>query len=141
LVPFDGAFTFAYFLLHSAIRLSLEYFRQDDRGKLWGKLTHTNLYSFAMIALAFLILGYSANYSAAIDLDLSVRFIHVLTNPSVIPWLALYGVVFGFAYGVHYGKVGSWLEKPSSGMKPNVDELSMGAVSRMEEAAERDAKK
>jgi hypothetical protein len=43
--------------------------------------------------------------------------------------------VFGFAYGVHYRRVGSWLSSPSGGMKPNVDELSMGAVSRMEDAA------
>jgi hypothetical protein len=42
--------------------------------------------------------------------------------------------VFGFAYGVHYKKVGSWLSTPSGGMKPNVDELSMGAVGRMEKA-------
>lgn len=135
LVPFDGALTAAYFIIHSTIRLSLECFRQDDRGKLWGKMTHTNLYSVTLIVLGFVVLGYSINYSAPIDLDLSMRLVHVIANPSVFPWLLLYGVVFGFAYGVHYGKVGSWLEKPSAGMKPNVDELSMGAVSRMEEAA------
>ena len=42
-LPFDGALAGLYFIGHSLIRLSLEFFRQDDRGKLWGKLTHTNL--------------------------------------------------------------------------------------------------
>ena len=138
LLPFDGAMTAIYFIVHSVVRLSLEYFRQDDRGKLWGKLTHTNLYSIAMIVLAFVILGYGISYSGAVEADLGIRFIHILSNPDLIPWLALYGIVFGFAYGVHYRKVGSWLEKPSAGMNSNVNELSMGATDRMEESAGRE---
>ncbi len=134
-LPFDGALAGLYFILHSVIRLSLEVFRQDDRGKLWGKLTHTNVYSFAMIALgvAFWVVG--AASSNALDIDVGVRLVHVIGNGSIFPWIALFGTVFGFAYGVHYGKVGSWLKNPSGGMKPNVDELSMGAVQRMEAAA------
>jgi prolipoprotein diacylglyceryltransferase len=137
LMPFDGAMTATYVILHSVIRLSLEYFRQDDRGKLWGKLTHTNFYSIVMIMVGCVILGYGITYSAPVDADLSIRFIHVLSNPQLLPWLLLYGVVFGFAYGVHYRKVGSWLEKPSAGMDSNVNELSMGAAARMEDAAGR----
>ncbi len=138
-LPFDGALAGLYFIVHSVIRLSLEYFRQDDRGKLWGKLTHTNVYSFAMIAFGVLFLAYGAATSGSVSLDLSVRFVHVLGSSSIAPWILLYGVVFGFAYGVHYGKVGSWLKTaPSGGMSANVDELSMGAVARMEKAAESD---
>jgi phosphatidylglycerol:prolipoprotein diacylglycerol transferase len=133
-MPFDGALTAAYFIGHSAIRLSLEYFRQDDRGRLWGRLTHTNLYSFLMIAAGLLVLWYGSTYSAHVTLDLSVRFVHVLGDGTVMPWICIIGLVFGFAYGVHYKKVGSWITSPSGGMKPNVDELSMGAVTRMEAA-------
>ena len=133
--PFDGFFAGTYLIAHSLIRLSLEYFRQDDRGKLWGKLTHTNLYSAAMILGGIVVLGYSMAYSGTTSLDLGYRLVHVVSNGSIGPWIAMYGLVFGFAYGVHYKKVGSWLSSPSGGMKPNVDELSMGAVSRMEEAA------
>ena len=69
------------------------------------------------------------------DINFGTRFIHILSNGEIVPWLVLYGLVFGFAYGVHYKKVGSWIQSPSGGMKPNVDELSMGAVSRMEAKA------
>jgi prolipoprotein diacylglyceryltransferase len=133
-MPFDGALTAAYFIGHSAIRLSLEYFRQDDRGRLWGRLTHTNFYSFLAIAAGVVILVYGSSYSAHAPLDMSVRFVHVLSDAAVMPWVCMIGLVFGFAYGVHYKKVGSWITSPSGGMKPNVDELSMGAVSRMEAA-------
>ena len=136
-LPFDGALAAGYFIGHSAIRLSLEYFRQDDRGRLWGRLTHTNFYAGLMIAAGLLMLWYGSQYSVRVPLDLSVRFVHVLGDASVIPWIAMIGLVFGFAYGVHYKKVGSWISSPSGGMKPNVDELSMGAVTRME-AAEHD---
>src|SRR5690606_16319278 len=44
-MPFDGALAGGYLISHALIRYSLEYFRQDDRGRLWGPLTHTNLYS------------------------------------------------------------------------------------------------
>jgi prolipoprotein diacylglyceryl transferase len=134
-VPFDGALTGAYLIGHSVIRYTLEYFRQDDRGKLWGKLTHTNLYSALMILGGLACLVYGATYGAQAPIDMSVRFVHVLTDESIMPWIGLYGLVFGFAYGVHYRKVGSWIGAKSGGMKPNVDELSMGAVTRMEAAA------
>lgn len=133
LMPFDGALTAIYFLGHSTIRMSLEFFRQDDRGKLWGKLTHTNLYSGIMFALGIFVIFYGMQSSAYAPLDLSIRLVHVMTNGAIAPWIAMYGLVFGFAYGVHYKKVGSWLSSPSGGMKPNVDELSMGAVTRMEQ--------
>ncbi len=133
--PFDGFYCGAYLVGHSLIRYSLEYFRQDDRGKLWGKLTHTNFYSACLVVVGSLFLYVGATDGAVPHLDLSIRFVHILSNGAIAPWIAMYGVVFGFAYGVHYKKVGSWLTSPSGGMKPNVDELSMGAVSRMESAA------
>lgn len=132
-MPFDGALAGLYLISHSIIRYTLEYFRQDDRGKLIGKLTHTNLYSGLMILGGLACWWYGASSAGSVStVDMSVRLVHVLGNMNVMPWIALYGVVFGFAYGVHYKQVGSWISSPSGGMKPNVDELSMGAVSRME---------
>lgn len=132
---FDGAVVGAFFIGHSLVRLSLEYFRQDDRGRLWGKLTHTNFYSAVMIIIGVAILVSGMTSGTTVNLDMSVRFIHVATDASIMPWVGLFGLVFGAAYGVHYGQVGSWLRTRSGGMDPNVDELSMGAASRMEAAA------
>jgi len=136
-LPFDGFLAAMYLIVHSVIRMSLEYFRQDDRGKLWGKLTHTNLYSGIMIfsGLAVLVWGYTSGAATHQTVDMSYRLIHLLSDWSIFPWIAIYGLVFGAAYGLHYKKVGSWLSTPSNGMKPNVDELSMGAAQRMEAAA------
>lgn len=131
-LPFAGALAGIYCIVHSLIRFSLEFFRQDDRGKLWGKLTHTNLYSLLMVLGGVALLSAGATFGSRTPLDLSHRLIHVLTDSSILPWILMYGLIFGCAYGVHYKKVGSWIQNPSGGMKPNVDELSMGAVARME---------
>ncbi len=134
-MPFDGAITGIYLIGHSIIRYSLEYFRQDDRGRLWGKLTHTNLYSALMILGGIACIAVGSTSGTPPAADTTHRLIHVLTNGSIMPWLIMYGLVFGFAYGVHYKKVGSWISSPSGGMDPNVNELSMGAASRMEAQA------
>jgi prolipoprotein diacylglyceryl transferase len=131
-MPFDGALTAIYFIGHSAIRYSLEFFRQDDRGKLWGKITHTNLYSLAMVLGGIGILVWGSANGTHVSLDMSIRLIHIVSDSAIMPWIAMYGLVFGFAYGVHYGKVGSWLSSPSRGVSPMVDELSMGAAARAE---------
>jgi prolipoprotein diacylglyceryltransferase len=132
-LPFDGFLAGCYLIGHSVIRFSLEYFRQDDRGRLWGRLTHTNLYAGAMVLGGLGCLWVGAATSGRPMVNLSIGLVDIVTHASIAPWILLYGLVFGFAYGVHYGKVGSWLRAtPSGGMKPNVDELSMGAVARME---------
>lgn len=137
LMPFDGALAGLYLVFHSLIRMSLEYFRQDDRGRLWGPFTHTNLYAALMILGGFAILaaGFVTGGTHPAKLDMTIRLVHVMTSDAVGPWILMYALVFGFAYGVHYKKVGSWISTPSGGMQPSVDEFSMGAVSRMEDAA------
>jgi len=134
-MPFDGAMTGSYLIAHSVIRISLEYFRQDDRGRLWGKVTHTQMYSVVAIVAGVFVLIYGSMYSGHTTPDMGVRLVHVLGDGALIPWVAMGGLIFGFAYGVHYKKVGSWISSPSGGMNPNVDELSMGAVTRMEAKA------
>jgi len=135
-LPFDGFLTATYLIMHSVIRYSLEYFRQDDRGKLWGKLTHTNLYAGLMVAfgIGIMLFGYFGSPGVR-ELDMSVRLVHLLGDTAILPWVAACALVFGAAYGVHYKQVGSWITSPSGGMKPNIDEMSMGAVQRMEKSA------
>lgn len=113
-LPFDGALAGIYVIAHSVARYALEHFRQDDRGRLWGKLTHTNLYSLLMVGGGVLCLAVGAQSSARADIDLGTPFVHVIGDPTLLPWIALFGVVFGFAYGVHYKNVGSWISAPAS---------------------------
>lgn len=131
-ITFDGMLVAMYCISHSVIRLTLEFFRQDDRGRLWGRLTHTNFYSLLMVIGGVVALFYGSTYGQMISLDLSRRFVHILSDASIMKWIVMYGLIFGAAYGVHYKKVGSWIQNPSGGMNPNVNELSMGAAARME---------
>jgi Prolipoprotein diacylglyceryl transferase len=79
-MPFDGALAGIYLIAHSVIRISLEYFRQDDRGRLWGTITHTNLYSAIMILAGGYALLHGYLFGARHVADMSVRFVHVLSN-------------------------------------------------------------
>ncbi|MCX4246769.1 prolipoprotein diacylglyceryl transferase [Paraliomyxa miuraensis] len=117
-LPFDGALAGIYLIGHSIIRYSLEHFRQDDRGRLWGKVTHTNLYSAIMIIAGVLALFHGATYGVRSVPDMGIRMVHVLANTSVLPWIVLCGLIFGFAYGVHYKQVGSWIQHPDPDPDP-----------------------
>jgi prolipoprotein diacylglyceryl transferase len=117
-LPFDGALAGLYLIGHSVIRISLEYFRQDDRGRLWGTITHTNLYSAIMILAGGCALLHGYLFGVHRIPDMSVRYVHVLSNGSLMPWVGLGALVFGFAYGVHYKKVGSWISSPSTAPPP-----------------------
>lgn len=129
---FDGMITGIYLISHGLIRFGLEMFRQDDRGRLFGPLTHTNLYSIIGIVGGAVALAYGAGWGLQAPADMSIRWIHIVTDSSLMPWLPLIGLVFGLAYGVHYKNVGSWITSKSHGMGANVDELSMGAAQRLD---------
>jgi len=107
--PFDGAIAGAFLIAHSVARYGLETFRQDDRGRLWGPITHTHVYSALMVLGGLACLFFGVNGTSALHLDRSVRFVSVILDPTILPWIVAYGMVFGGAYGVHYRKVGSWL--------------------------------
>jgi prolipoprotein diacylglyceryl transferase len=129
---FDGFFAVAYLITHPLIRISLEYFRQDDRGRLMGGFTHTNLYSLLMIAGGLGILGLGLAGGANTPLDLGVRLTAVATDAALVPWLGLIFFVCFLAYGVHYKKLGSWVAPTTAGMAPTVDEMSAGAAERLQ---------
>jgi prolipoprotein diacylglyceryltransferase len=129
---FDGMFAALYLITHPLIRFALERFRQDDRGKV-GSWTHTNIYSLVMIVLGLAMLAYGLS-SASTNLPINVqfRFIHTLTWGPAIPYFIFTFIAACAAFGVHYKAVGSWISKPSGGVTPQVDELSMGAAARVE---------
>ena len=127
---FDGMFGALYLITHPMIRLVLEQFRQDDRGKL-GKLTHSNIYSFMMIGIGLLVLAFGMSSSATnLPIDVHFRFVHTIVDVEALIYCLLTFFVAAGAFGIHYRNVGSWLSKPSGGVAPSVDELSMGAAIR-----------
>ncbi|MBL8971034.1 MAG: prolipoprotein diacylglyceryl transferase, partial [Myxococcales bacterium] len=125
-----GMFAALYLITHPMIRIVLERFRQDDRGKV-GKLTHSNIYSFIMIALGLMVLAYGLS-SAGTNMPINVhyRFIHTIGSGTTLIYCVLTFFAAAAAFGVHYKAVGSWLSKPSGGVAPQVAELSMGAAAR-----------
>ncbi len=127
---FDGMFAALYLITHPMIRIVLERFRQDDRGKL-GKLTHSNIYSFIMIGLGLMVLAYGMS-SAGTNTPINVqyRFVHTIASGTTLLYCVLTFFAAAAAFGVHYKAVGSWLSKPSGGLAPQVAELSMGAAAR-----------
>ena len=129
---FDGMITLLFLITHPIIRFTMEYYRQDDRGTI-GTFTHSNLYSAIMIMIGVVGLFILGGGNAPLTpIDMSIRYVHVITDPSVFGWLAGIGAVCFLAYGVHFKKVGSWLTSLSGGVGPNVDEMSMGAAERLE---------
>lgn len=127
---FDGMFAALYLITHPIIRFALERFRQDDRGKL-GRWTHTNLYSLIMIGLGLVVLlnGLSP-FATNLPVNVHFRYIHTLSLAPAIPYFVFIFLAACAAFGVHYKSVGSWMSKPSGGMNPTIDELSMGAAER-----------
>lgn len=106
---FDGQLAAMYLIGHSVARYALEYFREDDRGKLWGPFTHTNLYSLLMVlgGVIALIVGMGGKLT---PVNLDIGWWEVMKDFSVSGWVLAFGAGFGMIYGVHYKKVGQWID-------------------------------
>jgi prolipoprotein diacylglyceryltransferase len=127
---FDGMFAALYLITHPMIRIVLERFRQDDRGKL-GKLTHSNIYSFMMIAIGLMVLAYGLSSAGTnIPINVHYRFIHTLapappsstaSSPSSPPPPPSASTTSPSAPGS---------PSPRAASPPQVAELSMGAAAR-----------
>lgn len=127
---FDGMFAALYLITHPLIRFALERFRQDDRGQV-GRWTHTNLYSLLMIALGLLVLAVGlASDATNLPINLQHRYIHVIGTEAAAPYFVFIFLAACAAFGVHYRAVGSWVSKPSGGMKADITEMGMGATDR-----------
>ncbi|MGB1012537.1 MAG: prolipoprotein diacylglyceryl transferase [Nannocystaceae bacterium] len=130
---FDGMFAALYLITHPIIRVIMERFRQDDRGKLIGPLTHTNLYSGIQVLLGLAVLSYGLATSSAasnLSVNMQVGLFSSMTDTALLPYLGITFVAAILAYGVHYKQVGSWVHTRSEGMHTQVDEMSMGAAAR-----------
>lgn len=133
---FDGMFAGLYMLTHPIIRICLERFRQDDRGKLIGPFTHTNLYSLVQALIGVAILGIGARLGGNMVLNTGVSWAPIFGNPTVVFLATLVAGAASLAFGLHYKAVGSWVHHTSAGMGPNINEMSMGAAERLEELEE-----
>ncbi len=112
LLPFiehSGTLAGLYMLTHPIIRVILERFRLDDRGKL-GVVTHTNLYSAAQFLAGVAIISLSGGWAARPVLDWSGNLGAVATTPGALALWVVLAVVACIAFGVHYKKVGSWID-------------------------------
>ena len=105
---FDGMLTAVYFAIHPLGRFALEKLRQDNRGKLWGRWTHTNLYSGLMLIGAFSIWWFRSSFGLT-PLDTGIEWRSIVANPNVMCWVIPFSVIFFFTHGVQYKAVGSWL--------------------------------
>ncbi len=129
---FDGMFAGLYLITHPIIRVIMERFRQDDRGKLIGPLTHTNLYSAIQVVLGIIAMSFGYAAGANLPVDMSYSWFGTLFHPQMGWYMLITFATAIFAYGVHYKKVGSWVHHRSEGMHSHVDEMSMGAAARAE---------
>ncbi|HEY3257077.1 MAG TPA: prolipoprotein diacylglyceryl transferase family protein [Polyangiaceae bacterium] len=109
--PFDGFFAGLYLVTHPLLRLFLETFRDDHRGSVSGKLTHTQLYSYIQLFLGIACLAGSAfrQHNHPLEKGLADAVLTTLGQPAVLS--AVLGSTFTvvLAFGLHFGRVGSWL--------------------------------
>jgi prolipoprotein diacylglyceryl transferase len=120
---FDGMLAALYLIGHSLSRYALEQFRDDDRGKLWGPFTHTNLYSLLMVVGGVAALAVGAGGTVT-PVKPGVGLLPTLATGSILGWVVVFGLTFGLVYGVHYGKVGQWISsepKPASTVDISLD--------------------
>ncbi len=109
LISHQGMMTGLYLVLHPIIRVLLERFRSDDRGKLFGPITHTNLYSLVQFAIGLILIGLSPNVAPSIVAVFDWAMVAHLIEPHLAVFLAFNALVVGLAFGLHIDTVGSWI--------------------------------
>jgi phosphatidylglycerol:prolipoprotein diacylglycerol transferase len=112
---FDGMLAAIYLILHPITRLIMERYRNDDRGRLMGRFTHSQFYSFLMFVAGAGILIYGLNSGANRQVDISYRLVHVLSDVPLLARIVPIGIVAFLAFGIHYRKVGNWIGNHDSG--------------------------
>lgn len=116
--PFDGFFAGLYLVTHPILRLFLETFRDDHRGSVGGKLTHTQLYSVIQLVLGGACLAGSAlrQHNHVLEKTFADAVAVTLAQPTVLATILGGTLTVVLAFGLHFGRVGSWLSpsKPAS---------------------------
>lgn len=112
--PFDGSFAGLYLVTHPILRFLLETFRDDHRGSVGGKLTHTQLYSVIQLLIGVVCLAGSALHRQNHPLVMSIEsaIAASLQQPEVLAAVMGGALTVVLAFGVHVGRVGSWLAPP-----------------------------
>jgi len=121
-----GMVTAAYLVTHAVARITLERFRQDDRGKLIGPLTHTNLYSALQIMAGGALLALSGSLPPMTPATYASPIGVVIAQPGALGFVLVIFLVAVAAFGVHIDRVGTWVRP--------VDDVEPGASSEAHEA-------
>jgi len=102
----DGLITGLYLISHPPLRFFLERFRDDDRGRLGQRWTHSNLYSAVQFAVGLLVL-FRLDGPTFVG-PMSQGLVAVGSNPSNYLILALLFLGTASVFGIHLGAVGQW---------------------------------
>lgn len=125
---FDGMFAALYSITHPPLRFVLERLRNDDRGRLFGSFTHTNVYSGIQFALGIAFMTYCWRVAPNTPLDTNIRWADAIAHPGTLACLSLVALVVVLSFGVHYGTVGSWLPRSRKQLKAAVVTVGAGAA-------------
>jgi prolipoprotein diacylglyceryl transferase len=112
LLPFiehAGVLAGLYLVSHPVIRVFLERFRLDDRGRI-GVLTHTNVYSALQFLAGVVMLTLASGWTSRPALDWSGRMEAFADTPGALALWGVLATVACLAFGLHYKKVGSWVD-------------------------------
>jgi phosphatidylglycerol:prolipoprotein diacylglycerol transferase len=109
--PFDGFFAGLYLVTHPLLRLFLETFRDDHRGFVGSKLTQTQLYSIVQLFLGVACLVGSAarQRNHALETGFAAAVSTTLSQAPVLSAILGGTCTVILAFGLHFGRVGSWL--------------------------------
>lgn len=111
----SGILASVYLMVHPIARVILEKFRDDDRGKLAGGVTHSNGYSAIMFAggvvgLVLILSGKTGPFRlAGAQMSMGESLVQVLSNPDILWMLGALAAGAFAAFGVHYKTIGAWL--------------------------------
>jgi len=101
-----GVYAATYLCVHPILRFGLEHFRDDDRGR-FGSLTHSKIYAILLFIAGCGVFYVSQSHGVSAQFDPSVSF-WTTTREQFWPLLGI-AVSGFFVFGVHRGKVGTWL--------------------------------
>lgn len=105
----EGTLTAVYLIAHSALRVGLERFRQDDRGQLTGPFTHTNLYSAIQLLSGIILLVAPVRTNRLVLGEVASLTSSYLQHPDAVLYLGVIAIGALGAFGLHVDRVGTWL--------------------------------